>query len=388
MATSRRKVRALTDLNAKQVLQKLDGADVVFEASGSLVTGRVLAAAPLTASAGLSVSGSSGLIVKQTGVVVNDGGVTINNNTGLVINSNGITVNSGGASITGLVTAQNGLSVTGDNLYVANNVAVSGNLEVSGNLTVRGTPTIISSDVLEVKDNIIVINKISGSDAAYSAGAGGLYVYRGTNASASLLWVSSSADWQFSKADAGSTSLADLSLNKLKVVTVSGSAGIGVSSQLNVAAPLLLKTTASFGNYTVATSSVTVEGSSTTVVDVEKALHAIDAAIQNVASSTNILNAYKRLRFHFSGTLDVNGEADITLPLTQASGDAFPTTSLGYITTDVMVWDTDRWVNDLVAVDLLVSASAVHVLISAAASPSTDFRLIAVNELTSSYTTA
>ena len=53
-----------------------------------------------------------------------------------------------------------------------------------------------------------------------------------------------------------------------------------------------------------------------------------------------------------------------------------------------MIWDSDRWVNDLVAVDLLVSASAVHVLISAAASPNTDFRLIAVNELTSSYTTA
>jgi len=331
MATSRRKVRSLTDLSAKQILQKVSGSSTIFEASDSYVSSSVA----LTASALISTSTISG--------------------------SGHLTVGS---------------------------AFIQNDLEVSGNLTVRGTPTIISSDVLEVKDNIIVINKISGSDAAYNSGTGGLYVNRGNNATASLLWVSSSSDWQFAKEESGNNSLADLAINKLKVVTISGSSDVGVSSQINVAAPLLLKTTASFGNYTVATSSVTVEGSSLTAVDVEKALHAIDTAIGAVATSANILNAYRRLRFQFSGTLDANGEADVTLPLTQAGGDAFQTASLGYITTDVMIWDSDRWVNDLVAVDLLVSASAVHVLVSAAASPNTDFRLIAVNELTSSYTTA
>ena len=93
MATTRRKIRSLTDLNAKQTLQKVDGNDVIFEASGSLASGKVTVNVPLSASA-IAVTGASGLIV-------NNGGVTINNNTGLVVNSNGITVNSGGASITG-----------------------------------------------------------------------------------------------------------------------------------------------------------------------------------------------------------------------------------------------------------------------------------------------
>jgi hypothetical protein len=335
MATSRRKIKALTDLNAKQILQKVDGNDVIFEASGSLASGRVSSSVPLTASALVSTSTISG--------------------------SGHLTVGS---------------------------AFIRTDLEVSGNLTVRGTPTIISSDVLEVKDNIIVVNKPSGSTDPFVAETGGLYVYRGSQQSASLLWVSSSNDWQLGYTSAGSTLQADLSINKLKVLTISGSAGVGVSSQLKVASPLLLKTTASFDNFTVATSSITVEGNTTTAVDVEKALHSIDTAIGTVATSANILNAYRRLRYQFSGTLDVNGEADVVLPTTQLGGNAFPTASLSYITTDVMVWDSDRWVNDLVAVDVLVSASAVHVLVSAAASPNTPFRLITVNESTSSYTTA
>ena len=331
MATSRRKVRSLTDLSAKQILQKVSGSTTIFEAGNSYVSSSVA----LTASALISTS-----------------------------------------------------TISGSGRLTVGSAFIQNDLEVSGNLTVRGTPTIISSEVLEVQDNIIVINKISGSDAAYNSGTGGLYVNRGNNATASLLWVSASNDWQVGTSAGGVSSLADLSLNKLKVVTVSGSSGVGVGSQINLAAPLLLKTTASFNNFTVATSSVTVDGNSTTAVDVERALHAINDALGSIASSANILNAYKRLRYQFSGTLDASGEADVTLPLTQAGGNAFQTASLGYITTDVMIWDSDRWVNDLVAVDLLVSASAVHVLISAAASPNTDFRLIAVNELTSSYTTA
>ena len=335
MATSRRKVRALTDLNAKQVLQKIDGSDVIFEASGSLASGHVSSSVPLTASA-------------------------------LVSNS----------------------TISGSGLLTVGSAFIKNDLEVSGNLTVRGTPTIISSDVLEVKDNIIVINKISGSDAAYNSGTGGLYVNRGNNATASLLWVSASNDWQFAKEEAGNNSLADLSLNKLKVVSVSGSTGVGVSSQLNVAAPLLIKTTASFDNFSALTSSVTVEGSSINAIDVERALHAIDTAIGSVASSANILNAYRRLRFQYSGTLDAGGEAVIELPTSSLGGDAFPAASFNYITADVMIDFEGRWVNDLVAVDMEVSASKVYVSISAAGSPNTGFRLIAVNENTGSYTTA
>ncbi len=247
MATTRRKIRSLTDLNAKQTLQKVDGNDVIFEASGSLANGKVTVNVPLSASA-IAVTGASGL-------TVNNGGVTINNNTGLVVNSNGITVNSGGASITGdLVAGANnvgalrsrvstqlsgstetsgsltvggngGLSVTGGsisgsstlqaggNLTVGGNTLLRGNLDVEGNMVVRGQPTIINTEVLEVKDNIIVINKLSGSEAAYDTATGGLYVNRGNFETASLLWVSSSNDWKLQSTIGGTPTSADLSVN-------------------------------------------------------------------------------------------------------------------------------------------------------------------------------
>jgi hypothetical protein len=75
------------------------------------------------------------------------------------------------------------------------------------------------------------------------------------------------------------------------------------------------------------------------------------------------------------------------LPLTQESGKtAFPTADFNYITTDVMIDESGRWVNDLIAVDMEISSSAVWVSISAAAAPNTGFRLIAINENTASYT--
>lgn len=427
MATSRRKVRSLTDLNAKQNLQKVDGSDVVFEASGSLASGKVTANAQFTASAGASISGSAGLTVRQGGLTVNDGGVTINNNTGLVVNSNGITVNSGGASIVGSVTvgvsagiftARNGAQITGStttsgsltvggnsnlsvtggeisgsshlkaggDLTVAGDATVSGDLEVVGNMTVRGTPTIINSDVLEVKDNIIVINKISGSDAAYDSGTGGLYVNRGNAETASLLWVSSSNDWQFQKTTGGAASSADLVVNKLKPVLISGSAGVAVNSALTIAATASLHTSASFTNVSIPTSSVTVEGVTYNVFNIDSAIHAIDLALSNAGlSAASVQNAYRALRFQYSGTLNANGEWSGSLPLTQVGKSAFPTADFNYITTDVMIDESGRWINDLVAIDVEVSSSAIWVYISAAAAPNTGFRLIAVNENTASY---
>jgi hypothetical protein len=328
MSTTRRKVRSLTDLNAKQTFQKVDGNDVIFEASGSLASGKVTINVPLTASA---ISSSGHLQVQS--------------------------------------------------VYVKNN------LEVSGNLTVRGTPTIISSDVLEVKDNIIVINKISGSDAVFSDVEAGLYVNRGNAQTASLLWISSSDDWQFQKTVGGTPQSADLVVNKLKPVLISGSAGVAVNSNLTIAATASLHTSASFSNISLTPSNVTVEGVTYNVINLDTALHAIDAALANAGlSAASVQSAYKALRFQYSGTLDANGEWSGSLPLTQESGKAaFPTSSFNYITTDVMIDDSGRWVNDLIAIDMEISSSAIWVTISAAAAANTGFRLIAVNENTASY---
>ncbi len=421
MSTTRRKVRSLTDLNAKQTFQKVDGNDVIFEASGSLASGKVTINVPLSASA-IAVTGASGLIV-------NNGGVTINNNSGLIVNSNGITVNSGGASITGdLVAGANNvgalrsrvstqltgstttsgsitvggngsLTVTGGNisgssalqaggdLTVGGDATIRGDLDVQGNMTVRGTPTIINTEVLEVKDNIIVVNKVSGSEAAYDSATGGLYVNRGNYETASLLWVSSSNDWQFQKTTGGTPSSADLVVNKLKPVLISGSAGVAVNSSLTIAATASLHTSASFSNISLTPSNVTVEGVTYNVINIDTALHAIDAALANAGiSAASAQSAYRALRYQYSGTLDSNGEWSGSLPLTQESGKtAFPTTDFNYITTDVVVNESGRWVNDLIAIDLEISSSAVWVTISAAAAANTGFRLVAINENTSSY---
>lgn len=337
MATTRRKISSLTNLNAKQAF---------------------------TASAGSVLSGST----------ITSGSLTVGGNGNLLVT---------GGEISGSSHLKAGGSLT-----VAANATVQGNLEVVGNMTVRGTPTIINTDVLEIKDNIVVINKVSGSESAYDSATGGLYVNRGNAETSSLLWVSSSNDWQFAKTAGGVPSSADLVVNKLKPALLSGSSGISVNSAIVLAGTASLHTSASFTNVSISTSSVTVEGVTYNVLNLDTALHQIDSAIGSIVSSTAILNAYKRLRFQYSGTLDSNGEATVSLPLTQAGGNAFPVADFNYTTADVMIDDGGRWINDLVAVDMEVSSSQIHVSISAAAAPNTGFRLIAVNENTSSYITS
>lgn len=337
MSTTRRKIRALTDLNAKQILQKVSGNDVIFEASGTLANGHVSSSVPLTASALISTS-----------------------------------------------------TISGSGRLSVGSAFIQNDLEVSGNLTVRGTPTIISSDVLEIKDNIIVINKISGSEAAYNSGIGGLYVNRGNFETASLLWVSSSNDWQLKyTSDAGITNNnADLSINKLKSNFISGSSGVAINSNLIIASTASLHTSGAFSNVSIATSSVVVEGVTYKVFNLDDALHAIDTALANAGLTANaVQKAYRALRFQYSGTLDANGEWSGSLPLTQESGKiAFPTADFNYIKTDVVIDENGRWVNDLIAVDMEVSSSAIWITISAAAAANTGFRLLAVNENTASYT--
>lgn len=147
----------------------------------------------------------------------------------------------------------------------------------------------------------------------------------------------------------------------------------------------LLYTSASFSNVYISTSSVNVDSSSYSVFDIAGAFHAIDDAIGSIVSSPSILNAYKRLRYQYSGTLDNNGESIVALPLTQLSGNAFPISDYNYITVDVMTDENGKWVNDLMAYNLEISASQVYVFIYASASPNTGFRLIAVNENPNDY---
>lgn len=69
---------------------------------------------------------------------------------------------------------------------------IPGSLVVAGDFTVRGTQTIIDTTELDVKDNIIRLNK--GVESAPSLDAG-IEVIRGTSPNSRLLWNESSDRW-------------------------------------------------------------------------------------------------------------------------------------------------------------------------------------------------
>jgi len=110
------------------------------------------------------------------------------------------------------------------------------------------------------------------------------------------------------------------------------------------------------------------------------AINALTASTIIDGATTSIQNAYKRLRYQFSGTFDGNGEADILLPLTQNGGDSFPISDINYIKIDTLVDEDGKWVNDLLAFSLDISSSQIHISLNAPAVPNTGFRIIAVNE--------
>lgn len=166
--------------------------------------------------------------------------------------------------------------------------------------------------------------------------------------------------------------------------------------------------------------------------NVDAAIHVIDQVINRTGITDTVRakeaeNAYKRLRFQFTGSFDADGYAEVMLPLTMSQYDypnlspggvlpvfengvevidagagtdpdyySFPVTSKDYINLDVMVKDCEstepEWVNDLIAVNLVVSGASndqlwVRMLAPefAGTSPTVKYRLLAVNEDPSKY---
>lgn len=166
--------------------------------------------------------------------------------------------------------------------------------------------------------------------------------------------------------------------------------------------------------------------------NVDAAIHVIDQVINRTGITDTVRakeaeNAYKRLRFQITGAFDADGYAEVMLPLTMSQYDypnlspggtlpvfengvevfdadagtdpnyhSFPTSSKDYINLDVMVKDCEstepEWVNDLIAVNLVVSGAAndqlwVRMLAPefAGSAPTIKYRLLAVNEDPSKY---
>jgi len=100
-------------------------------------------------------------------------------------------------------------------------------------------------------------------------------------------------------------------------------------------------------------------------------------------TKTEINNMYNYVRFVTSSVLDGNGYVEVDLTSTTNGATYFATGDLNKISVDVMTrptGDSDYWNNDLVSVKLEVSASKLWAKIDAPASPSANYRLIAINE--------
>lgn len=65
-------------------------------------------------------------------------------------------------------------------LDVTTNAIIGGNLTVTGNLTVSGSSTVISTQVVELEDNIILVNSGETSGSGVSLNLAGLEIERGT----------------------------------------------------------------------------------------------------------------------------------------------------------------------------------------------------------------
>ena len=82
------------------------------------------------------------------------------------------------------------------------NVNLNNDVVISGSLTVQGTNTTLNTQTLEVKDNIVVLNKnVTGTPALDS----GIEVERGTATNAKLYWDEANDKWSFDTAGVVST---------------------------------------------------------------------------------------------------------------------------------------------------------------------------------------
>jgi hypothetical protein len=169
----------------------------------------------------------------------------------------------------------------------------------------------------------------------------------------------------------------------LSTVATSGSiTGSGiVENPISLKDPLIIgAVTASYGFSGNLIGTASFATSASYAQTSSYAINALTASTIIDGATTSIQNAYKRLRYQFSGTFDGNGEADILLPLTQNGGDSFPISDINYIKIDTLVDEDGKWVNDLLAFSLDISSSQIHISLNAPAVPNTGFRIIAVNE--------
>jgi cytoskeletal protein CcmA (bactofilin family) len=83
------------------------------------------------------------------------------------------------------------------NVDIPHILTVGSNMTVIGNLDVKGKVTSINTEKLEIRDNIITVNRYQHEGASQSDG--GIEVYRGEKPAASIIWDETNELWKMGK---------------------------------------------------------------------------------------------------------------------------------------------------------------------------------------------
>jgi hypothetical protein len=100
----------------------------------------------------------------------------------------------------------------------------------------------------------------------------------------------------------------------------------------------------------------------------------------------SLKNVYKRLRYQEVGYFDIDGSAIIELPTSSYGGNSFSTSSFDFVNANVFIKEDERWINDLVSVQMYTSSTNIYVELSAPALDNTNqYKIIVVNENPDDY---
>lgn len=393
-------LKILTYLTASKLAQFSEGLDVNSQKITNLANGTAAGDAAaygqltslsgaLTASiSGLSSSVSSSLAAEASARATED--LTFLKTDGTRAMSGAL--NMGGQDIVSARSA----SLSGD-------LTVGGNATITGDLTVQGDITYIASTTVNIGDLNLNLGTgsttLAGIDGGgIDLGSGSLVQWRYDNAlSAWSSNVGIHSDGVISGSNLTGTNTGDVTLGTANGLSLVGqqlslaAASTASAGAITTGTQTLAGDKTLNGSLTV-TSSLSISGSAFTYIttsvagglyNVNTAIHDLDTAISGVAASgggslTTLKANYDNLRLVTTGTLS-SGTA--TLNLSTIGGSQFATAEIDNIALDIMIdADSTGYTNDLVAVKMFVSASAVQVQIDAPASPSAKYRLIAVNE--------
>jgi len=162
----------------------------------------------LTVTASITVGNSTVNTAISPETIATTGTMTVGNttingvlsvgNTAVIGSANITTLSVGNASVSVLEAANttiSGFANITNSLQVGGDAAFGANVSVTGNFIVSGNVTYISSNELDVDDNIIVLNFGLPSNTAPSLDAG-IEINRGSAANVSLFWHESLDVWQ------------------------------------------------------------------------------------------------------------------------------------------------------------------------------------------------